>query len=130
MADSKPAKNRIIKKPETVRERASKSSDDKPKRRILRGTASRVGRPLHVLAPAAKPFRVKPVRKVGKVLGFVLWPPFFRGAFQELRQVTWPGRKETWRLTGAVFVFALVFGALIAITDYGLDKLFRKVILK
>ena len=57
-------------------------------------------------------------------------PRFFREAFQELRLVTWPGRKETWKLTTAVFVFAIVFGIAIAITDYGLDKLFRNIILK
>ncbi len=130
MAENLSNSKRTIKKSETVRERASKSVDAKPKRRVLRGTASKVGRPLKALAPLAKPFKVKPVRKVGRVVGFVLWPSFFRGAWKELRQVVWPNRKETWRLTTAVFVFALVFGALIAITDYGLDKLFRTVILK
>lgn len=130
MADSKPAKKRILKKSETVRERASKSLGAKPKRRVLRGTASKVGRPLLLLAPVLKPFKVSAVQKVGRIIGLILWPPFFRGAWKELRQVTWPTRKETWRLTVAVFVFALVFGALIAVTDYGLDKLFRKVILK
>lgn len=130
MAENKPVKKRTIKKSESVRERASRTTDAKPKRRVLRGTASRIGHPLRVLAPATRAFKAKPVRQVGKIVSWVLWPTFLRGAWKELRQVTWPGRKETWRLTAAVFVFALIFGALIAITDYGLDKLFRKVILK
>ncbi len=129
MADKKPAK-RIIRKAETVRERASKSSDAKPKRRVLKATAGNAARPLRALAPLAKPLKTKPVRKVGKVVGFVLWPSFFRGAWKELRQVIWPSRKETIKLTTAVIVFAIIFGILIAITDYGLDKLFRKFILK
>jgi hypothetical protein len=50
-------------------------------------------------------------------------------AWKELRQVTWPGRKETRQLTLAVFVFATVFGLMVTLTDYGLDKVFKKVIL-
>jgi len=51
-------------------------------------------------------------------------------AWREVRQVTWPSRRETWRLTGAVFIFAIVFGALVYGVDTGLDALFKKVILK
>ncbi|MCA9346738.1 preprotein translocase subunit SecE, partial [Candidatus Saccharibacteria bacterium] len=43
--------------------------------------------------------------------------------------VTWPGRKDTWKLVFAVFIFAIVLGILIALLDYGLENLFRKVIL-
>jgi preprotein translocase SecE subunit len=58
-----------------------------------------------------------------------LVPSYFKKSWQELRQVTWPGRKETWRLVFAVFMFALVMGIVIAILDYGLEKLLREVIL-
>jgi len=57
-------------------------------------------------------------------------PSYFRNSWRELRLVTWPGRRETWKLTFAVFLFAIIFGVVISITDYGLDKLFRKVLLK
>lgn len=58
------------------------------------------------------------------------WPKFFKLAWQELRQVVWPSRRETIKLTLAVFAFSFVFGIVIALTDYGLDKLFRKLILE
>jgi preprotein translocase SecE subunit len=112
-----------------MREKASKATDTRPKHRVIKSTASKLRVPLSVVAPLAKPFQTKPAKKVGRVVGFILWPPFVRGAWGELRQVNWPSRRETWKLTLAVFVFAFVFGTLIAITDYGLDKLFKKIIL-
>ncbi|MBI3624214.1 preprotein translocase subunit SecE [Candidatus Saccharibacteria bacterium] len=129
MADESSAK-RVIKPAETVRERAAKGGHDQPKRRVLRRTAGKLRAPLRAIAPWAKPFGVKPVRTTGRFIGLILWPRFLRNAWQELRDVTWPNRKETWKLTSAVFVFAIIFGIVIAVTDYGLDKLFRKVILK
>ncbi|MCA9328871.1 preprotein translocase subunit SecE [Candidatus Saccharibacteria bacterium] len=56
-------------------------------------------------------------------------PGYFVSATNELRQVTWPARKETWKLVFAVFVFAIVIGLFIAVLDFGLEKLFRQVIL-
>ena len=71
-------------------------------------------------------FRLKFMRFLGRILGF----GFFASSWQELRQVTWPTRREGRRLTTAVIIFSVVFGALIAVVDYGLDKLFRQVLLK
>jgi preprotein translocase SecE subunit len=84
---------------------------------------------------AAKPFkRVKlpsnrVTRGIKKALKWLV-PRYFVNSWREVKQVTWPSRRETWRLTGAVFVFALVFGALVAAVDKGLDEIFKKVILK
>jgi preprotein translocase SecE subunit len=59
-----------------------------------------------------------------------LMPRYFVNSWREVKQVTWPSRRETWRLTLAVFIFAVVFGSLVAGVDKGLDILFKKVILK
>ncbi|MDO8591364.1 MAG: preprotein translocase subunit SecE [bacterium] len=59
-----------------------------------------------------------------------LVPSYFVNSWRELRKVTWPNRHETRRLTLAVFIFAVVFGALIAGVDKSLDLIFKKVILK
>jgi preprotein translocase subunit SecE len=71
-------------------------------------------------------FRLRGIQLIGRGLGF----GFFRGSFQELQQVTWPTRREGRRLTTAVIIFSVVFGLLIAVVDYGLDKLFKQVLLK
>ncbi len=74
-------------------------------------------------------------RPVSKVFGFLakilrkITPGFLKGSFREIRQVSWPDRKETIRLTWAVFVFAIVFSIIVAGLDAVLDKIFRSIIL-
>jgi preprotein translocase SecE subunit len=73
------------------------------------------------------------IARIGRIILKALrWitPNYFINSWRELRQVTWPSRKETWRLTLAVFIFAVVFGALVSGVDKVLDLLFKKVILK
>ncbi|TAH36754.1 preprotein translocase subunit SecE [Candidatus Saccharibacteria bacterium] len=71
-------------------------------------------------------FRLKPIRFIGRILGF----GYLASSWRELRKVTWPTWKESRRLTGAVIIFSVIFGALIAAVDYGLDKLFKEILLK
>lgn len=99
---------------QTVREKAQESvrAKKQPKRRVRTAVKT-----------AVKPFRFLRFLRI-------LVPPFFRRSWQELRQVTWPSRKETWQLTLAVFVFAIAFSLAVAIVDYGLDKIFRRILLK
>jgi preprotein translocase SecE subunit len=135
--DNKPAKKRQLKKTVSVRQRAERSTG-KPKKRVIHRAAGKVAVPLRFVAkPIGKalrplgflliPFKTKPARAIGRFLASVLLFKFFREAWNELRQVQWPTARETTRLTIAVFVFSLVFGAIVAVTDYGLDKVFKKV---
>lgn len=132
MATAKP-KKRSFKKSETVRERASKSAQA-PKPRRLRAAASSATRPLKAAHRIGKKeyFLPMPDNRVGRVLNkrMRIFPRFFGNAWREVRQVQWPGRKETAKLTLAVFMFATVFGFAIALTDYGLDRLFKNLLLK
>lgn len=68
---------------------------------------------------------------VAKVLRLLRWlvPVYLINSWRELRQVTWTNRRETWRLTFAVFIFAIVFGSLVAGVDKILDIIFKKFIL-
>lgn len=76
------------------------------------------------------PFKTRPARFIGRILSNVLLLKYFRNSWKELRQVTWPDRRETTRLTIAVILFAVFFGLLISVVDYGLDKVFEKLIIK
>jgi preprotein translocase subunit SecE len=105
--------------PETVRERSSAASDKPAKRRPIRSGLRRF-----FGLKMWKPFRV-----VGRVLSRFLIPPYFKNSWRELQMVTWPDRRTTLRLTYAVIIFSIIFGVLVAIVDFGLDKLFKKVIL-
>ena len=131
-------KKTTAKRAQTVRERSQ--TDAVPKKRRVRQTAESVAKPVSSaqrgvkkafkpLSPLLAPFRLRPVRFVGRILAKVLLINYFISSWKELRQVSWPGRKETAKLTMAVFMFAIVFGALIAAVDYGLDKIFRKILL-
>ena len=65
-----------------------------------------------------------------KWFGRKLLPRYFINAWREVRMVVWPSRRETWRLTLAVFIFASVFGGLVAGVDKILDILFKNLVLK
>lgn len=137
MADK--AKVRRVKKVETVRERAARTpvQTQKRSRRVAAKAASpfkAFGRFLgHVLRPLRFllwPFKTKPMRLLGRILSSILFLRFFRSAWKEVRTVTWPDRRQTWNLTFAVFMFALVFGLIISLVDLGLNKIFRALLLK
>jgi preprotein translocase SecE subunit len=127
------AKKPANKKVQTLRQKAEEA--DKPKKvRKLRETAASATKPVHKVAALGKKeyYLPLPKNKVGNFLNkrrsFI--PKYFRESWQELRQVSWPNRKQTLQLTLAVFMFALVFAVLITTVDYGLDKLFKEVLLK
>lgn len=132
MADTKP-KKRVLKRSETVRERASKSAAE-PKQRRLKRAAQTAGKPIASARRIGKKEYHLPLpdNRLGNILGrrVRLLPRFFGNAWREVRQVEWPRRKETLKLTLAVFMFAIVFGLVITLTDFGLDRLFKKVLLK
>ena len=129
MADkSASPKRRIVKPAETVREKAAKAANQAPKKGgIVRLTLQYISVPFRIIGrPLAKLGRFKAVR----VIGLIVWPRYFRNSWKELRQVTWPKWMESVRLTGAVLLFSAIFGVLIALVDYVLDKLFKQVLLK
>jgi preprotein translocase SecE subunit len=136
MADKKPGspKKRTL----TVRERSQTVKKNSPQR--VRKTAKKAAKPFQLVGSGLvimfrpfrfvlQPFKTRPVRFVGRILAKVLLINYFLGSWEELRKVTWPNRKNTIRLTLAVFAFAIVFGIVIAVVDFGLDKLFRKILL-
>lgn len=136
MADSQPSKTtkRRLRAPsQTVRQQAEKAQAEalKPEgKRRLRTAAATAGKPLGFIG---RLFNRQPFKAFGKVLrlvGRILLPKFIRNAFAELKYVTWPDRKQSRQLTFAVIMFAIVFGVIVTVVDYGLDKLFRALILK
>jgi len=122
---------RRIRKVETVREKSEKSTQENQKPRrghaIWHGFTAPVrfvGRGLHKVGQKLGKF------KFFRVLSRILWPYYFRNSWAELRQVTWPDGRLTRQLTVAVLLFAIVFGLVVALLDFGLDKLFKQVLLK
>lgn len=120
-AKKSPKNSKTAKPVRTLRQTTSDKAA--PKKRRLKVPVRRLSGPLG-----------KAKSKAGKGLlgkiGRVLVPKYFRNSWVELKQVTWPDRRQTMRLTFAVIVFATIFGIAIAIVDYGLDKLFKELLLK
>lgn len=72
-----------------------------------------------------KPASGEAKRQRIKVPGFLrAIGSYFKGAWQEIRQVRWPNRKATWSLTVAVLAFTAFWGLIVL----GLDVLFQTLL--
>lgn len=133
MAETAPKKRRQLRKVETVRERSAKPVKQQKTRR-LHATRTKLAKPVSKAVSVAKKeyYLPMPDNKVGRFLNKRrrVIPRFFVESYQELRMVVWPNRRTTINLSIAVFLFAFFFGLIIALADYGLDKLFKILIIK
>ena len=128
-------KKRVFKAAPTLRDQAAKGAVVKKKRfaRLRKIGSSKVFAPFRAIGRfirriwLSKP--MTPIRKIARWIGLVLFPPYFRNSWKELRLVVWPDFRTTWRLTFAVIVFGAAFGLFIAGIDILLEKLFREVLL-
>lgn len=136
MAKSEASKRRprVRKSAPTLRQRAeatkASKGSSKPRRvrRVLNKSVSLVKK-LKLSERRVIRLLVWPFKLFGRFLRWII-PSYFIKSWRELRQVNWPNRRETLRLTLAVFIFALVFGALVAGVDWVLQEVFKRVILK
>ncbi len=155
MADSKPKTTqkrpkRKLKAAPTFREHAAQqdAKSNKPTRRKrvvgskLFAPVRLVGRLIKKLLKAIAASRLAqllvaiyksrvftPIRFIVKIIGKILLISYFVNAWKEVKLVTWPDNRTTWRLTGAVLVFAIIFGLLVAGLDFALEKGFREVLI-
>lgn len=127
-------RKRTVKNPETFRERALKANieDDKPQSRtVAAASIKEIFKPVRTFGQTlAKVSVFKPLHRPLRIIGKIVFPTYFRKSWQELKLVTWPSWKLSVRLTYAVLIFAVVFGAAVAIIDVGLDAIFKKILLK
>lgn len=59
---------------------------------------------------------------------FVAFGRYIRDAFREIRQVRWPSRKDTWKMVLAVFVYTLLFIAIIVLLDLFFTWIFKLIL--
>jgi len=53
---------------------------------------------------------------------------YLKGAIQELRKVTWPSKKETWKKSWIVIWFSLGFAIFLGAADYVLNKVIEYIV--
>jgi preprotein translocase SecE subunit len=116
--EPKKPKAKVAKKQQTVRERTKAASKQRGRR--IRSTARRASWPIRKLA-----FLGKPLKFLSRLV-----PGFLKGAWHEIRLVTWPDARQTMRLTMAVFIFAVVFAAVVGALDYVIGEIFKEVIIR
>lgn len=129
---SKKSGSKAARPKQTVRERSQTEAAAKPKR--IRTGVGRIGGKAKSAASFGKREYHLPLpdNKLGKILNkrVRLMPKFLINSWNEIRQVVWPNRRETWRLTFAVLIFSLIFGISVSLLDVGLDKIFKEVIIE
>ena len=55
-------------------------------------------------------------------------PSYFKTAWSELKKVSWPTRKETWRNTWVVIIVSAFFALFLGALDYGLKYLLEYIL--
>ena len=66
----------------------------------------------------AKNTEEKPLKEVFILARpFVAFGRYLRDSWREIRQVRWPNRKATWKMTFAVFIYCAIFMVFILVLD-------------
>ncbi len=103
------AKGKATKETEATVVRVSAKEDSKKTKKVEAETAA------PVVSPKEKKEKgTNPIVAIGG---------YFKGAWQELKQVRWPNRQATWSMTAALLGFTAFFVVLILL----LDALFKYV---
>lgn len=114
-----------------MRERAATTTNQQVKPKRLQKTTAKAGAPFRAVTRLLGKLHIwKPFKVAGRLIGRIVLPMYIRNSLKELRLVTWPTRRQTLELTSAVIIFSVVFGLVVALFDFGLDKLFKQVILR
>lgn len=101
----------LTQEPKKKKETIKKVKEDKPAKDAVKK--------LPVKKDPAPPAKGETVNKVRK---------FLRGAWAELKKVSWPNRQQLIAYTGVVFVSVVFIGALIWIADSLLSKILGAII--
>lgn len=69
-------------------------------------------------AKTSKNTEEKPLKEVFILARpFVAFGRYLRDSWREIRQVRWPNRKATWKMTFAVFIYCAIFMVFILVLD-------------
>ena len=128
MANNSLPKKRKLKDPISFRDKlAQKDVPSSNKTSKFKKFKSKIGEPFQKIT---KIKAIKPLFIAMHLIGLVIYPKYIRNSFKELKDVTWPKFGDSLKLTYAVIIFAVIFGAAVALVDLGLGKIFKVILLK
>ena len=109
---------KIAKKIVKEERQAAKSDKKDKKAKKAKSEKKPMPMPLRIIT---FPFRMilKPFIALGR---------YIKGSWQEIRQVSWPNRKATWKLVFAIFVYSAFFIVLVMALDALFNFIFSKII--
>ena len=113
-----------------------KSDEDKPKKSTSKNVKEAVKIAKNIVKEEKKAekkektVKAKKEKKPMNKFTRIITAPFryIRDSWLEIRQVRWPNRKATWKLVGAIFVYATFFIILVALLDALFNFIFSKII--
>ena len=91
-----------------------KSKADKKQKKSRKTDKNTIEKPLKEVFLLARPF--------------VAFGRYLRDSWREIRQVRWPGRKLTWKMTFAVLVYCAIFIFFIVLLDTFFTFIFNLLI--
>ena len=129
-----------------------KAKDDGPKKKVDKSEDAEITRKVTVKAKNSENKKVRADKaaaakksekaerkaakeaRVEKKKVFILFRPFaaigryVRDSFREVRQVRWPDRKSTWKMTLSVIVYVLLIAAAIMLLDAFFTFIFNQLL--
>ncbi len=128
MANNSIPKKRRLKDPISFREKITQKNDLKPvKDSRVKNLFKKV---IDLFQKLTRIKVLKPLFKILYLISLIIYPRYVRNSFKELKDVSWPKFGDSLKLTYAVIIFAVVFGAAVALVDLGLGKIFKIILLK
>ncbi len=108
-----------------------KAGDKKPEEK--KPTSKNVKEAVKIAKKIVKEEKKAKVKKEKKPMNKfvrIITAPFryIHDSWVEIRQVRWPNRKATWKLVGAIFVYAAFFIILTMLLDALFNFIFSKII--
>lgn len=112
---------------------SDKSAKPKAKSAVRKTTEKRAEKKPQSVVKKAAGVEKKPWPKVLKPLYWLLTPfralgRYVHEAFVEVRQVRWPNRKTTWKMTFSVILYVVIFAGAIMLLDALLTLIFNNLI--
>ena len=131
---------RIKAKDDGPKKKADKSEDAEVTRKVTVKAKNSENKKVRAKQAAAAKKAEKAERKAAKEAEaekkkvFILFRPFvaigryIRDSFREVRQVRWPDRKSTWKMTLSVIIYVVLIAVAIMLLDAFFTFLFNKLL--
>lgn len=91
-------------------------------------TAAPIAKTIQKPAKTSKNTEEKPLKEVFILARpFVAFGRYLRDSWREIRQVRWPNRKATWKMTLAVLIYCAIFFVFILLLDMFFTFIFNLI---